>query len=75
MVLELNLARLRRFLEGATPEDRFHDFVRRLRQPDFQERTTRREIMVKSLVKDYQTLRKNLEFDYDENELRFILPS
>jgi hypothetical protein len=43
-----------------------------------QERTTRREIMVKSLVKEYQTLRKNLGFDYDENELKtgeFIPPS
>lgn len=35
MVLELNVARLRGILRGDTPEERFRDFINRLRQPDF----------------------------------------
>ena len=35
MVLELNVARLRGFLTGATSEERFQDFIRQLSQPDF----------------------------------------
>jgi len=34
MVLELNVARLEGLLDGATPEDRFRSFLRRVRQPE-----------------------------------------
>ena len=34
MVLELNVARLQGFLDGDTPEARFHSFIQRLRQPE-----------------------------------------
>jgi type 2 lantibiotic biosynthesis protein LanM len=34
LVLELNVARLLGVLDGATPEERFHSFLRRIRRPD-----------------------------------------
>jgi type 2 lantibiotic biosynthesis protein LanM len=34
LVLELNVARLKGLLDGATPEARFQSFIRRLRQPE-----------------------------------------
>lgn len=35
-----------------------------------QERSQRRDLMIKSLVREYQALRRDLGFDCDENELK-----
>lgn len=41
MVLELNIGRLEGVLEGNTPEERFHSFINRLREPEVVDRLHR----------------------------------
>jgi len=50
MVLELNVARLERVLDGATAEERFHSFLERLRRPD----------TALSLLEEYPVLARQL---------------
>jgi type 2 lantibiotic biosynthesis protein LanM len=50
MTLELNIARLEGELEGDTPEERFRNFLERLRQPDY----------LRSFLRDYPVLARSL---------------
>jgi type 2 lantibiotic biosynthesis protein LanM len=50
LVLELNVARLQGWLTGDTPQERFHSFGQRLRQPD----------VALSLLKEYPVLARQI---------------
>lgn len=56
LVLELNVARLQGVLIGDTPQERFHSFVQRLRQPD----------VAFSLLQEYPVLARQIAIDIDD---------
>lgn len=56
MVLELNVARLQGVLQGQTPEERFHSFLERLRQPE----------AAIAILKEYPVLARQLVTSIDD---------
>src|SRR5262249_34662489 len=56
MVLELNVARLQKTLEGETPEQRFQSFLKHLRQPE----------VASSLLREYPVLARQLVICVDD---------
>lgn len=56
MVLELNVARLQNFLEGETPEARFHSYIKRLEQPE----------VVMAILQEYPVLARQVVNSIDK---------